>query len=161
MHGATAGRPVEHGLYSKRVPKGWEQDYEDFKADPEILSGHAEIALARTHLARHLASLKKKKDEETTAEEIAIGMDHLHKITRLQERESKRLSNERVVNEMIGRQVTQEMNVLRELLARYCDPAEAHRFLAEFVECCGATPEDEIESSSAPPTTHGVRAAPA
>ena len=161
MHGGAPGsggdgRPLIHGLYSKRVPKGWEQDYEDFKCNPDILCAIPEIALAQTHLARHLANLK--RTGEVTAEQIAIGMEHLDKVTRLKERESKRLSNEWVVNEMIGRQVAEEVRVLRELLARYCDPAEAHRFLAEFVERCGATLEDDLDSSNAMLPTNVVRA---
>ena len=164
MHGGAPGsggdgRPLIHGLYSKRVPKGWEQDYEDFKCNPDILCAIPEIALARTHLARWLAYVGSVADE--TPEMIATGLEHLDKVTKLQERESKRLSNERVVNEMIACQVHEEMNVLRELLARNCDPVTAHRILEEFVRRVGATPEDEIESGSAMPPTHAVRVAPA
>ena len=66
-------------------------------------------------------------------------MEHLDKVTKLQERESKRLSNERVVNELIARQVNEEMNALRAILANHCDPSTASKILKEFVRQCGDT----------------------
>lgn len=141
MHGAKAalnpnngkdgGRPIIHALYSKHIPEEWRQDYEYFKADPNQLSSTAEIAVAQTNFVRFL---KANEGQTLDAERAEIIGQHVERITRLKEREAKRVHNDRVVSELLAQQVQQETAILADVLGRYLDADTAQRAAAEFGE---------------------------
>jgi hypothetical protein len=147
MHGARGGRPVEHALYSRSVPPDWLDTYNYFKSDPNYLSLNAEIALAQTNMDRFLDKLKGKTFDDEMRGHL---MAHLDQIGKLKEKENKRLYNERVVNELIAKQVEEEARVLAQVLANYVDPDTAESITSEFAagvrEACKISPSVQAGS---------------
>ncbi len=51
LHGGCAGRPIEHGLYSKKLTKTMAEDYEAIVTDPGFRDLHTELAATKTVFA--------------------------------------------------------------------------------------------------------------
>ena len=132
-HGGApgSGRPIEHALYSESIPQEWREQYERLKSDPEYLSLRGEIALARVYLERFLA---KCEGTPFTTEMRNHVIDHLDHISRLKEREAKRLYQESVVRELLGKQVEAEAAILRRVLSGHLDSDTADRVASEFAD---------------------------
>lgn len=141
FHGGAAGgdgRPIVHGLYADHVPAEWKDTYEYFKTDPEYLSSRAEIAVGQTNFARFL---KRCEGMVLNAETVEYIGAHIERIVRLKEKEAKRVHNERVVSEILAKQVAREAEILGTILNKYLDGERASAVAAEFAtvveqECC-------------------------
>jgi hypothetical protein len=72
FHGARAGRPIKHGVYSKRLTKSIKRDiFEDFLGDSELYELDAEIALLRTLLTDYINRCAELSSDTTrTADQV-------------------------------------------------------------------------------------------
>lgn len=56
-HGASGGRPIKHGRYSKHLPKRLARNYKALIQDPDLLQAQEHLALLETLLGERLAKL--------------------------------------------------------------------------------------------------------
>jgi hypothetical protein len=75
MHGGATPRGIKnanwkHGRYSKYMPQGMRQKYEESMSDPELLALNDEIALVRSRLQELLESLDDAPDSGGTWSEL-------------------------------------------------------------------------------------------
>jgi hypothetical protein len=141
MHGGRAGRPVEHCLYSRRVPADWLDTYDYFKTDPEYLALRSEIALAQTNMSRFLSDIR---DQTFSARDEERLMTHLEHISKLKERENKRVYHEQVVNAALRAQMEIEVKALLDILVRRFDVETAEQVCAEWTEAIRAAGGPEL-----------------
>lgn len=134
MHGGNAGgdgRPIVHALYSRHLKGAELEAYEYHKSNPDMLSLTPEIALARTNAGRFMDSIP--EGAPITAEMRQHIQSHMDLISKLIERDAKRLYNDAVVRELIAKQAEDEARILGEVVAQYVDADTAKRIVADFV----------------------------
>lgn len=144
MHGGAtrgAGRPVSTCLYAKAIPDEWRDTLDAFLADSEYLSVRNEIATSRTN---HLRYIHMHRGEVLSDDIVQRLIEHEEHISKLTEREGKRLYNERIVNELIASQRQREAAILIEVISRHVDAHTAETIRREFAgrleEIAGAKP---------------------
>jgi hypothetical protein len=60
LHGGRAGRPMVHGLYSKKMTSTVKEEYEKLVNDPALIDLHAEFAFTKTVMGNFMDSIKDK-----------------------------------------------------------------------------------------------------
>jgi pyruvate carboxylase len=97
-----AGRPIKHALYSKYVPPDWQEDYEYFKSDPDILNLQSEIAVARVVRARFMKNFQ--SGVPLSAEMVDALIEHGIKVAKLCESHNKIQYGETTILKLDGAQ---------------------------------------------------------
>jgi len=123
------GRPLEHGLYSKYVPDEWREDYEYFKSDPNHTSSGPELAVAQVAYARYL---KNHQGSALSAEMIEVLIGHAERLTRIKERESKRLYQQELIAQVLSGWLDRAATALREILSARLPADQAQAVAQEF-----------------------------
>lgn len=98
---------------------------------PDIFSLRDEIALAQTNMCKFLSQCKGVLFTVDMHQHI---MDHLENISRLKEKESKRIHQESVVQELLNRQALQEAAILEQVLNEYHDPDTAREIAVKCID---------------------------
>ena len=131
IHGGAdgSGRPVEHGLYSNYVPDEWREDYEYFKSDPNHTSSGPELAVAQVAYARYL---KNHQGSALSAEMIEVLIGHAERLTRIKERESKRLYQQELIAQVLSGWLDRAAMALREILSARLPADQAQAVAQEF-----------------------------
>jgi len=130
-HGGAdgSGRPIVHGLYSEYVPTEWRGDYEYFKSDPNHTSSTSELAVAQTSFARFL---KINEGLPLSSEVVEFIVDHTDKISRIKEREAKRLYQQDVMRNVLTGILGLSAGILAEELGAVLQPEEARAVAERF-----------------------------
>jgi len=121
------GRALTHGLYSNYVPAEWREDYEYFKSDPNHTSSGPELAVAQVAYARYL---KNHQGSALSAEMIEVLIGHAERLTRIKERESKRLYQQELIAQVLSGWLDRAAMALREILSARL-PAEDAKIVAQ------------------------------
>ncbi len=83
MHGGKAGRPITHGLYSKRLQNQPElaERIQELKDDPELLNMTTHLAAIITCLEKFLENIPADyKDYDKTVETLSLVVERIAKI---------------------------------------------------------------------------------
>lgn len=129
------GAPIKHGMFQYRVPESWKPAYDAAMADPNLLSLAPEISVAKAALHEFLGRCEGQPFTGEMREHVSRYLDNLSKLT---EREAKRLYQESVIRELLAKQVQAEGAILQQVLSRYVNAESAERAAAEFVDLVGA-----------------------
>jgi hypothetical protein len=131
MHGGAigSGRPVEHGLYARYLPEDLRPDYEYFKTDPNHTSSAPELAMTQALMARYLNI---HEGVLLTSEIIDVVISYAERLTRIKERESKRLYQQELIAQVLSGWLERAATALREILSARMPTDQAQAVAQEF-----------------------------
>ncbi len=62
LHGGRAGKPITHGMYSKKLGSTLKAEYDKMVTDPNLLDLHGELAFVKTMMGNFIDSIQSLLD---------------------------------------------------------------------------------------------------